>query len=89
MSENNPVDTEIELKSQELSANVSILGRKVIVTVIAMALVVGMLPVAHWLPVVERLYNEATSTLVLLVLSMTSGNVLSTFIERKYGAKNG
>lgn len=81
------IDSEIELKAAQIKADNQGLGRKVLVTFAAMVLVAAMPIVAHFLPVVERLYPEACSSLVLLTLTLTGGNVAATLVERKYAPK--
>lgn len=78
------IDTQIELEAYKQKSENALMGRKIVVTYISLFLVSAMAVIANYMPVVKELYGEVSSTIILLSLTMVSGNVAATFVERKF-----
>jgi hypothetical protein len=80
------IDTPLELEAYKQKSENVLMGRKIVVTYLSMGLVAAMAVVANYMPVVKELYSEFTSSIILISLTMISGNVAATFVERKFKA---
>jgi hypothetical protein len=82
------VDTTEEVKAYKAFKESQLNNRKFWLTLVSMLMVVLIACLAQTLPVLEKLFSEATSTLVLLTLTFTAGNVGEYFIKSRLGVSN-